>query len=127
MSGVEQTPFVLPHRWTFETLKTSIEQYVNSHLGIQSKVAQIYYKKSGRSRAIIPIRSDKDIPALLNEYPLTCAGSGRRSRKCLMVLAVDLDSIKTDPIDKDLQVTPDPKAQGEQASNIERLHYVHEK
>ena len=64
-------------------------------------ICQIYYKKSGKSRKVVAINSDYDIPSLLAEYPMMTLGSGRRSRKPIMIMAVDLSepagSVQTAP------------------------------
>ncbi|KXJ11166.1 hypothetical protein AC249_AIPGENE11745 [Exaiptasia diaphana] len=90
VEGPQHAPFVLPHRWTYDTLKSCIEDYVINRLKIDAKLKCIYYKKSGKSRQVVAIKSDHDIPALLAEYPLKTKG-GKLSRKAMMVMAVDLE------------------------------------
>lgn len=91
IQGEEQAPFILPYRWTFETLQACIGDYVNNRLGLKGwTVSQIYYKKSGKSRKVVAINSDYDISSLLAEYPMITSGSGRRSREAMMIMAVDL-------------------------------------
>ena len=68
---------------------------------LRCAISQIYYKKSGKSRKVVAINSDYDIPSLLAEYPMMTSGSGRRSRKAIMIMAVDVSeptgSVQTAP------------------------------
>ena len=90
VSGAENTPFVLPQRWTFTTLKNCVSDYVNrGKEETQLIVKQLYYKRS-QGKGVVKINSDADIPSLLKEYPLTYP-SGKRRRSCTMYLAVDLE------------------------------------
>jgi len=71
-------------------LKRCIEDYVENRLNLGGATVQnIYYKKGGKSRDVVSIKSDQDIPALLAEYPLKTK-TGKGSRKAVMVLAVDV-------------------------------------
>ena len=90
IAGAEQTPFILPYRWTFETLQKCIQDYTKNRLGLKDmEVSQIYYKKSGKSRTVVAMHSDMDIPDFLAEYPMFTA-CGKPSKKAVMVMAVDL-------------------------------------
>lgn len=91
--GPEYPPFVLPHRWTFQTLKDCITDFVQTRLGFTTKeITQIYYKKAGKSRSVVALTSDQDIPAMLSEYPMTTQNGRPRGKRAIMVLAVDLTS-----------------------------------
>ncbi|KAK3732752.1 hypothetical protein QZH41_001311 [Actinostola sp. cb2023] len=53
------------------------------------EVSQIYYKKSGKSRTVVAMHSDMDIPDFLAGYPMFTA-CGKPSKKSVMVMVVDL-------------------------------------
>ena len=87
--GPEMTPFVLPYRWTFETLKNCVEDYVQRKTNERHCVKQLYYKRS-RGKSVVRLDGDSDISALLDEYPLRYP-SGKKRERSIMYLAVDLD------------------------------------
>ena len=87
--GPEMTPFVLPNRWTFETLKNCVEDYVQRKTNEHRRVKQLYYKRS-RGKSVERLDGDSDISALLDEYPLRYP-SGKKRERHTMYLAVDLD------------------------------------
>ena len=87
--GAETTPFVLPNRWTYQTLLACVEDYTKNVVGEALTVSQLYFKKS-KSKAVVKMAGDADIPALLKEYPLTYQ-SGKRRSEVIMYLAVDLE------------------------------------
>lgn len=94
VSGTEFAPFVLPHRWTFQTLQQCIEDYLHNGLGYTEKeITQIYYKRAGKSRSVVAINSDRDISALLKEYPMMTNNGRSRGRRAIMIMAVDLRDI----------------------------------
>ena len=90
VSGAESTPFVLPRRWTFITLRNCVEHYVNREKDSpQLVVKQLYYKRS-QGKGVVKMNSDADVPSMMKEYPMTYP-SGKRKKKCTMYLAVDLE------------------------------------
>jgi len=87
--GAECTPFVLPKRWTYETLLSCVQDYVRrATANPEAKVDKMYYKKS-KGKAVVNLNDDGDISSLLNEYPLTYK-SGEKRSETVMYLAVDL-------------------------------------
>lgn len=103
VNGAECTPFVLPRRWTFFTLRDCVTDYVNRQKEHQQRelvVKQLYYKRA-QSKGVVKLNGDSDIPSLLKEYPTTYP-SGKRKKSCTMYLAVDLD-------EKPLPRTTSPK------------------
>ena len=67
MCGSETTPFVLPNRWTFPTLKDCVEDYINRRCGGDKRwVKQLYYKR-WQGRSAVHLDSDSDVSALLDE------------------------------------------------------------
>jgi len=58
--------------------------------GDEKKVVinNLFYKKSGKSKTLVALQNDSDIPAMLKEYPLTWPGSGKK-RKCTLVIGVN--------------------------------------
>lgn len=52
--GVEQTPFILPHRWTYMRHCLCMDDYVRNRLGEKDMiVSRIYYTKSGKSKQLV--------------------------------------------------------------------------
>ena len=98
IEGVQLGSFVLPHRWTFATLKACVHDFLASSL--QSlrqdiKIDRIYYKKSGKSKHVVAVNGDMDISALLDEYPLTFAcGKRKTGIRCKIIMAVDWSHVK---------------------------------
>ena len=91
IKGAEHAPFVLPQRWTYQTLEFCINDYIKNRLGFTNKqITQIYYKRSGKSRTVVAINSDQDITALLQEYPMKTQNGRSRGKRAVMVMAVDL-------------------------------------
>jgi len=94
VEGVEHAPFELPQRWTFFTLKKCIHDYIARIKDIDDKdtvkIDQLFFKKRGRSKAVVAVNSDQDLPAMLNEYPLEYpSGKKKSGRKASIVMAVD--------------------------------------
>ena len=87
VDGAESTPFVLPQRWTYNTLLACVKDYSTRSLGEEVEVLQLYCKKA-KAKTVVKINSDTDIPALLNEYPL-CYKSGKNRSEVVMYVAVD--------------------------------------
>lgn len=88
--GPESTPFELPPRWTYETLRVCIADYVarTNKIDVQTVIIdQLYYKKS-KGKGLVLVNGDGDIGALLKEYPLTYR-SGKKKSQCTMYMAVD--------------------------------------
>lgn len=54
----------------------------------QVMVKKLFYKKSGKSKSLVALENDGDIPALLNEYPLTWTGTGKK-RECKLAIGVE--------------------------------------
>lgn len=93
VSGSEYAPFVLPHRWTFETLQHCLKDYIQNRLGCANKeITQIYYKRAGKSRSVVAINSDQDIRPLLQEYPMKTQNGRSRGKRAVMIMAVDIQS-----------------------------------
>lgn len=92
VSGPELTSFVLPKRWTFQTLKSCVEDYINrrSDTG-ERRVKQLYYKRA-RGKSVVRLDSDTDISSLLDEYPLRHP-NGKKKSRCIMYLAADMQDI----------------------------------
>ena len=94
--GAESTPFVLPHRWTYQTLKNCVEDYINRDLsnGNQPRIVKQMYYKRARGKGVVRLDGDGDIVALLKEYPIFYPSGKRKTGRCVMFLAVDtnLDS-----------------------------------
>lgn len=88
--GAESMPFVLPRRWTFQTLSSCVADYVNrNNTGKELIIKQLYYKRA-HAKGVVKLNSDCDISALLQEYPMR-QPSGKRKRSTCMYLAVDLE------------------------------------
>ena len=88
MAGPELTPFILPRRWTFETLKNCVQDYINRKRG--GIVKQLYYKRC-RGKNVVRIDNDSDISALIDEYPLRYPSGKKTAGKCIMYLAADVE------------------------------------
>ena len=66
MAGPEMTPFILPRRWTFETLKNCVQDYINKKSGGRERIVkQLYYKRC-RGKNMVRINNDSDISALID-------------------------------------------------------------
>ena len=65
MAGPEMTPFILPRRWTFETPKSCVQDYMTDNNG--------------------------DISALIDEYPFRYPSGKKKPEKCIMYLAADVE------------------------------------
>ena len=95
IAGAENAPFELPHRWTYSTLKMCIQDYIARIRDIDDKdnvkIDQLYFKKRGKSKAIVAVNSDSDIPSMFNEYPLQYPSGKKRPgvRHASIVMAVD--------------------------------------
>ena len=94
VEGVEHTPFILPFRWTFATLRACVHDYVARLFEKPKEEIQIdnlYYKKSGKSKSIVALKSDADISGMIDEYPLTFPSGKKKSlsRSTLIIMAVD--------------------------------------
>ena len=91
--GPETTPFVLPKRWTLKTLKNCVEDYINRKSdGGERRVKQLFYRRA-RGKSIVRLDSESDISALLDEYPLRHPTGKKKSGRCIMYLAADLENI----------------------------------
>ena len=91
--GPETTPFVLPKRWTLKTLKNCVEDYINRKTdGVERRVKQLFYRRA-RGKSIVRLDSESDISALLDEYPLRHPTGKKKSGRCIMYLAADLENI----------------------------------
>lgn len=91
VDGAECTPFVLPKRWTFDTLIDIVRDYVRRVSNNTSlEVLNLYYKKN-RSKTVVKMTGDGDINALLDQYPMKRVNSSKMS--ATMYLAVDLKGI----------------------------------
>lgn len=89
VNGAESTPFILPRRWTFETLKKCVADFVGrNNPSKKFEIKQLFYKRA-RGKGVVKIDGDGDISALLKEYPLVYP-SGKKKAKVLMYLAVEL-------------------------------------
>jgi len=92
VSGAPSAPFFLPQRWTYHTLRKCIHDNLSrlKSNGDKEKVTikKLFFKKSGKSKALVALENDGDIPALLREYPLTWSGSGKK-RECKLPIAVE--------------------------------------
>lgn len=85
------TPFVLPNRWTFATLKDCVEDYINRRCsGDKQRVKQLYYKSS-QGKSAVCLHSDSDVSTLLDEYHLRYPTGRKRSGRCIMYLTIDLE------------------------------------
>lgn len=92
VDGAESAPFVLPHRWTFATLMSCIEDNIKRTNDIKEiKIKQLYYKKA-KGKGIVKLNGDCDVSCLLKEYPLTYQ-SGKRRKESTMYLAVDWEIV----------------------------------
>ena len=93
VQGMELGVFVLPHRWTFATLKACVHDFLANQFDRRKKdikIDRIYYKKSGKSRTVVAVNGDMDISALLDEYPLTFACRRRKTGpRAKIIMAVD--------------------------------------
>lgn len=69
VKGAESTPFELPGGWDFESLQNMIADQVQLSIGKDIIVSQLYYKKHGRSKAIVAVNGDRDIGSMIREYP----------------------------------------------------------
>ena len=98
VQGTELGVFVLPHRWTFATLRACVHDFLASRFDAREKYIRIdrmYYKKSGKSRTVFAINGDMDISALLDEYPLTFAcGRKKTGQRAKIIMAVDWSLVK---------------------------------
>lgn len=96
--GTELGVFVLPHRWTFATLRACVYDFLASQFDAREKdirIDRMYYKKSGKSRTVVVINGDMDISALLDEYPLTFAcGRKKSGQRAKIIMAVDWSLVK---------------------------------
>ena len=91
--GPETTPFILPKRWTLKTLKNCVEDYINRKTdGVECRVKQLFYRRA-RGKSIVRLDSESDISALLDEYPLRHPTGKKKSGRCIMYLAADLEKI----------------------------------
>ena len=98
VQGTELGVFVLPHRWTFATLRACVHDFLASRFDAREKYIRIdrmYYKKSGKSRTVVAINGDMDISALLDECPLTFAcGRKKTGQRAKIIMAVDWSLVK---------------------------------
>ena len=69
VKGAESTPFELPSGWDFETMQSMITDQVQVTTGKEILINQLYYKKRGRTKAIVAVNGDLDIGSMLREYP----------------------------------------------------------
>ena len=91
--GPETTPFVLPKRWTLKTLKNCVEDYINRKSdGGERRVKHLFYRRA-RGKSIVRLDSESDISALLDEYPLRHPTGKKKSGRCIMYLAADLEDV----------------------------------
>ncbi|KAK3747348.1 hypothetical protein QZH41_019688 [Actinostola sp. cb2023] len=58
------------------------------------EINQLYFKKSGNSKSLVALNSDRDVPAMLQEYPLQYPSGKRKiGRKAVITMAVDWAAI----------------------------------
>ena len=91
VEGAECTPlFVLPNRWTYQTLWDCVKQHIKRVTNSDGEVdiTQLYYKKS-KGKTVLKLSGGGDVLALLNECPQTYK-SRKRKRETTMYLAADL-------------------------------------
>ena len=89
----EMTLFVLPKQWTLKTLKNCVEEYINRKSnGGERCVKQLFYRRA-RGKSIVRLDSESDISVLLDEYPLRHPAGKKKSGRCIMYLAADLENI----------------------------------
>ena len=53
---------------------------------------QLFYRRA-RGKSIVRLDSESDISALLDEYPLRHPTGNKKSERCIMYLAADLENI----------------------------------
>lgn len=88
VQGPEHTPFELPKRWTFDSLKSLIVDYIKRKVQHGTIVIdQLYYKKA-KGKSLVLLNGDGDIPSMLKEYPLTYR-NGKRKESATMYMAAD--------------------------------------
>ena len=91
--GPETIPFVLPKWWMFKKLKSFVQDYINRKSdGGERRVKQLFYRRA-RGKSIVQLDSESDISALLDEYPLRHPTGKKKSGRCIMYLAADLENI----------------------------------
>ena len=98
VQGTELGVFVLPHRWTFATLRVCVHDFLASQFDAKEKdirIDRMYYKKSRKSRTVVVINGDMDISALLDEYPLTFAcGRKKSGQRAKIIMTIDWSLVK---------------------------------
>ncbi|KAK3753407.1 hypothetical protein QZH41_018357 [Actinostola sp. cb2023] len=88
VEGAETTPFQLPPRWDYITLKTQLKRHVSSRLNNDDiNIDNIYYKKN-KGKTVVKIENDGDLPFVLKEYPFKYA-NGKQRPSSSIYLAVD--------------------------------------
>jgi len=96
---MEYVPFELPYRWTFDTLKLCVHDFVARMAAPNGdknevEINQLYFKKSGNSKSLVALNSDRDVPAMLQEFPLQYPSGKRKiGRKAVITMAVDWAAI----------------------------------
>lgn len=89
VEGAECTPFVLPKRWTYETLLDCVRNYVRRVSNNQLlDISTLYYKKN-RSKTVVKMTGDGDVKSLLDQYPMKRVSGNKLV--ATMYLAVDLE------------------------------------
>ena len=70
-----------------------MEDYINRKTdGVECRVKQLFYRRA-RGKSIVRLDSESDISALLDEYPLRHPTGKKKSGRCIMYLAADLEKI----------------------------------
>lgn len=69
MKGAESTPFELPSRWDFKSLLSMIKDHVQLTVDKDISIDKLYFKKRGRSKALVVVNGDLDVTSMLREYP----------------------------------------------------------
>ena len=68
VKGAESIPFELPSRWDFKSL-IMIKDHVQLTVDKDISIDKLYFKKCGRSKALVVVNGDLDVTSMLREYP----------------------------------------------------------
>ena len=69
VKGAESIPFELPSRWDFKSLLIMIKDHVQLTVDKDISIDKLYFKKRGRSKALVVVNGDLDVTSMLREYP----------------------------------------------------------